>query len=694
MKKSKFSTTKCLTIILIFLMQFSLFAQEDSGGGSSFKVEDGSSEVSDESTFNIDVTAQKRKQKIQDVAGSVSAFNSKQVEDASIDSTNEISTYVPNFSTFGTTSGGMGFSYYGIRGQTNFNSFSNSVGIYIDGVPRLLSGNVTDSSIMNIDQIEVLRGPQGNLYGLSSSGGIVNITTKNPENFWTGSAGASYGSYNAQKYKASVSGPVISEKLFVSVWGEYKYQDSFVEEEGNDDRYSRYGSGHVQIRWTPADKVEVLLNAESGVQKNTFAWFTLVDDDPFKIPSHNHDEYDKSRYHVQSLKIKWETPYFDLVSVTGNSILKEKGEMEYFTNGAMFQYYDMPTIKTMEELRLVSNDKKSVLKWMVGAFAQTGSEEYNNLQKYSGSSIKDLESETKSKTYAFFGQASYTLFQKLTLTAGLRYDYQIQEYKEKSSGINMSTSTPYTTDYDESESWDALSPRVALDFRINDEIMVYTSAAKGYKSGGFTANDAVDQKYDQEEVWSYELGTKTNWLKNRIVFNICGFYTVANDLQTFYYNEGYQFVYENTAKAVMYGVETEIMMRPLSGLELSVPLGYVSTEIKEHEVESNEGNKVPMTPEFTAGLNVQYTHSTGFYARGEWKIQGKTYYDEENEVGQDAYRLLNFKLGCKREHFTVSAFINNALDEEYYLYIYNNSPYDFGALGAPRNIGAEISLEF
>jgi iron complex outermembrane receptor protein len=119
------------------------------------------------------VTAEKREENIQDVPASVTALSEIQIEDANIKSTNEIHTFIPNFTTFKLGNGG--FSYYSIRGQTNFIQYSRSVGIYIDDVPVLIGDNTTDSRIYDIERIEVLRGPQGNLYGMNTAGGVVNV---------------------------------------------------------------------------------------------------------------------------------------------------------------------------------------------------------------------------------------------------------------------------------------------------------------------------------------------------------------------------------------------------------------------------------------------------------------------------------------------------------------------------------------
>jgi iron complex outermembrane receptor protein len=705
MKSTNYSLFVFAAIIFSFFIHMPVFAQdvqqaeneETEVGNAASEASRGSKDEEAYKLHNITVTAQKREQKIQDVPASVTALNLKEIEDAGIKSTADIHAYVPNLTSFGMASGGIGFSYYGMRGQTNFNSYSNSVGIYVDDIPMILSCNMSNSSLWEVEQIEVLRGPQGNLYGLSSSGGIINITTRKPENFWTGKAGVLFGNYDRQEYQGYLSGP-ISDTLFFSVSGTRKQEDSYVEEEGKEDRGYEFTAGRVQIKWVPTSDLDVLFSAETADQDRDFTWFTLKDDDPYVIPSHNHPEYDRSEYTVLSLKIEYETPLFDLVSITGNTDLEQEVDMEMFSGGAMTRSGEEPTSRTIQELRLLSNDETSSFEWMVGGFFQDGTEESMGVTEYYGMTITDLEGKTEKKTYSIFGQASYAFTEKLTATAGLRYDNEKQEYKEHTDGISTTTMMPYTTDYDMSDTWSSVSPRLSVDYRIKNEVMVYASAAKGYKAGGFTSGDAVDKKYDQEEVMSYELGVKTNWLDDRLIFNLCGFYTNADDLQTFYYDANYQFRYENTAEAVMYGVETELVYHPVESLEFSAPIGYVHSEIKEHETASLVGNKVPMTPEYTVGLSAQYTHATGFFMRGEWNMVGQTYYDEENAHGQDAYGLLNAKLGYNAKNFSVSAFIKNALDKEHYTYIYDTASmgyaYDYAAIGTPQTFGAEVTIQF
>jgi len=356
-------------------------------------------------SYLIQVTAQKRKQNIQDIPGSVSAFNVKQIKDAGISKTDDIEAYVPNMSSFAFSDS---FSFYSIRGQNNANNNSNSVGIYVDDVPSCLSSNLTDSHLWNLERIEVLRGPQGNLYGLNSSGGVVNIITQKPDNYWTGGASASYGSYNTHKSNAAISGPIIKDNLYFGVSGIYKGHDSYVKEEGHDDRATAFAGGRGQLRWTPLKNLDMLFTAESGRSDANYNTFTLADDDPYTVEDHNFDECNDMYYHNQSLWLKISLPFCDIVSVSGHGISNQKFDMDYFSAGTMYFESEQNTQRFIQELRVSSNDEKSALKWLAGGFFLSGNMDCDSKDVMVGMGESNTDCGIKQRTFSSFGPVSYT----------------------------------------------------------------------------------------------------------------------------------------------------------------------------------------------------------------------------------------------------------------------------------------------
>ena len=665
------------------------------------------------------VTVQKREEDIQDVPASVTALSDIQIEDAGIESTNEIHTFVPNFTAF--ELGGAGFSYYSIRGLSNFAARTGVIGIYIDDVP-MITTYLTDSKIFEIERIEVLRGPQGNLYGLNSEGGVVNIITKKPGNMWIGKATAGFGDYETQFYKASASGPMIKDKLFFGLSGMYDKQDEgYIDAGSYHPDTSELHAGRGQIRWTPNDDLDMTFSVTVETQDNGMGRFVLVDDDPFDIPDKNIDEIGNVDADTQSLRIKYRAPWFELTSVSARYSNKLDQIMGYDFSGMnlMSMRYLGDDTNYSQEIRLSSLESDSPFKWLAGGYYFSGELIYGLTMIYDAAvldptgvtppGLMTIEDPTyttlDTNTYAIFGQAGHTFFDKLTLTAGLRYDRDKKETDYYHQGFTIFGMPP--SEYKDSETWDAWSPKFIADYRWNPSVLTYVSAAKGYRSGGYAQSDAdtaENAKFDPEYAWSYEAGLKTNWLDNRIMLNAAAFYTKVKDFQVFRFNELLQPTYTNAPKATLHGFEAELLARPLKGLDIMASFGYLDTEFDENKDPFNPagpkdytGNKLPLSPEYTASLSVQYRLSWGLFARAESNWFGDTYFDEANIHKQGGYCIVNGKIGYEKEHFDIYFFVNNIFDKEYYTFLFDDPmdpTKDLGTIGDPRTFGIQATVRF
>jgi iron complex outermembrane receptor protein len=671
--------------IFIFLLGVPIVGQE-------FSIDDAGSEESE--SFDIEVTADKRTERMQDVPTSITAIDAQEIKDGGIDETQDVGDYVPNMHIYRS---GVTTSFYSLRGQNNMNFLSNPIGIYVDDVPVLQTFASTDSFLWNIEQIEVLRGPQGNLYGLNSSAGVVNVKTRKPENYWTSGVHVSYGNYNTLGVQGNVSGPLVKDKLYFGLSGNYRRADSFVKEEGSD-RSSWIGAGRGQVRYIPFDRLELDLSAQTAHFDADYTTWTLADDDPYKVDEAAFDNYSKSTVHSQSLRGQYTLDGVDIVSVTGLN----NGEMEAQANKfytTRYNGYAVDATSFMEELRLVSNNRKDPFQWLIGGFYMNGKQESESWAELTTYDIQtNTDGSLEEQSYAAFGQASYTLFDRFSITPGLRYDYN---NKKVSQAYTSSTSTETSTLNDE-DSWSSLSPRLSLDYKITNDALIYGSVAKGYKAGGYVfyayLSDDVDNiKYNPEENVTYELGTKTSWFGNKLKTNLALFASSIKDMQLYYYDtDASQGMYTNVGKTSIYGAEAEIGFRPIRQLELTMPVGWMKSTIEEHKTEDYEGNTVPLVPEYTLGFVAQYDHTLGFFMRGEANLLGKTYFDEANTQSQESYWVFNAKAGYKKENISLSGYVKNILNEEYYTYRVTASGLDsdLATVGAPRTFGAEASLEF
>lgn len=340
----------CVTLVLLFVFVSSnSFAQ-------SFTVDESNTGSKDDEAFNIDVTAQKRTEKVQDVPASITALNAKDIEEAGIEQTQDITAYVPNMVTFNNFMDS--FSFYSLRGQTSRNNYSTPIGVYVDDVPIISSMYSSDVQLWNIEQIEVLRGASGNLYGLNSTAGVINIRTRQPDNYWTAGAITGYGSYNSFHVDTNVSGPIVKDTLYFGASGTYRRSDDYIEEEGNDDRSKWYGGGRGQMRYTPFDRLDISLTVDASHYDANYNSFTLVDSDPYKIDSHNHEDFNKGLSSNESIKIKYEYNTFNITSVTALSQSEMDGSQEMFMSGDYYYDWGLDSDRFLQEIRLTSNKKE------------------------------------------------------------------------------------------------------------------------------------------------------------------------------------------------------------------------------------------------------------------------------------------------------------------------------------------------
>jgi len=660
-------------------------------------------EAQNTSLETMTVTAQKHKENIQDIPGSVSALNDIQIEDAGISSIKDIDQYIPNFEIYPIYGAG---GYQSIRGQGNLNYGSPAVGYYIDDVPATFGLTGVQTSLFDIERIEILRGPQGNLYGMNSPGGVVNIITKKPGNTFGTTASTEYGSYNLKAFKGSVNGPVIADKLFVRLGGFFKSRDSYIEEEGARTHEEERTAGRFQVRWLPSDKTDIIFTASHDNYYCDFDPMVVPAYDVFKIINRGLVEGEDISDTSYSLRIKHHASRFDITSITAladNERDATSGK-DYTSGGDNLRQRDLEKDdrEWAQEIRFASVDDDSRFKWLLGGFYLHGIyDSYYNMRYDTGTAgaptgiykadISTAEIETDA--FSLFGQTDYTFMEKFTFTAGLRYDYA-----KRTSDFNHTKFGVVKGDYDHSTSWKNYSPKVSLAYRANGSIMTYLSAAKGYKAGGYGAISLDTPEaaiYDPEHIWSYEGGIKTNWLNNKIIANMSIFYTTVDDIQIQYVDPAsWDLSIRNAAEAVTWGVELESIIRPVKNLRIVGSLGLLETEFKEHKIDRYEGNAIPFTPKYNAGLVVQYNFLQGMYIMGESVWHGKSYFTEDNLHSQDDYMVANAKLGYETEHFNVNVYVNNMFDETYFTILNKRGNVEKGVTGAPLTWGIQATIRF
>ena len=270
-----------------------------------------------------------------------------------------------------------------------------------------------------------------------------------------------------------------------------------------------------------------------------------------------------------------------------------------------------------------------------------------------------------------------------SVVGGLRYDYQEREYKQPSYSIDLE------------DDWSEISPKIGVEYRISKKTMTYATVSKGYLSGGFnvSATDLQYRSYDEEKLWSYEIGVKNTFLNNRLILNAAVFYMDITDALVFERisaNTGYT---TNAAEVSSKGFEVEMAYMPIQGLTLNADLGYVEAKFDEFSDISGDykGKWKPYAPEYTFNIGAMYRTIFGLYLGANIVGQADMYINKENDLKQDAYQLVNAKIGYESENYDIYLYGKNIFDEEY------DTPYDgnmWVVYSRPAEFGVMLKYRF
>ncbi len=687
---------------------------------------------------SITVTAQKKKENVQKVPESISVISSQDIEDARLTESDEIHRLVPNLMTFGVNRG-LDFPIFNIRGMGNLYEGDSGISFYIDDVP------VTDPGLFsfaldNIERIEVLRGPQGTLYGMNTEGGVINIISRQAGDTFKGSVSAEYGSFNAYKVSGVLQGPVIKDRLSLGMSLMAQGTDGYVENisDGSDREGYTTFLGSANLQWDVSDRLNVQVNV-SAEENDDGDWTWMVKNrDAYNAvwnagigeyevweDYQGHAENDSNR---ESVKISYQFPWARLVSVT--SRLARSGDMGGDLDCTAMDYMSFEQSSEREqfsqEIRLVSPEDKETWSWILGLFYSSRDYETDQVFNFGSDYMMAFDQttmvENEDETQAVFGQSTVRLLdERLGLTAGLRYEHahrstdRIRYYTI--NGVNYALDDPalgymaseFSGKYNLDDSFDSFLPKFTLDYRFTPEIMAYTTAALGYKAGGFSmiSNDPEVAGFEPEYAWTYEGGLKSKVLNGKLLVNLSTFYTNLEDYQDKITVDNVVTM-RNAAKAKIYGCEAEIRFQPLLGLDISASAGLLHAEYDDYQDVENgktvafDGNAIAYVPDYQYSVAAQYRFESGIYLRGEFHGIGEMYFDRANteKMSQDGYTILNAKVGYETERFDIYLFANNIFDKYYFTQLSDTTGYgipglnEAGFIGEPLTLGVTAKIRF
>jgi iron complex outermembrane receptor protein len=636
-------------------------------------------------------------------------LNEDLLEDGEINSFNDIAQNAPNF-TFFTAGENRSTSFYSIRGISNFNlSTRDAVGFFVDDIPYDFTGFI-GLDLIDLERVEVLRGPQNTLYGRSSLGGVVNVITRRPTNEFEFIGSTSYGSFNDFETQLSVSGPVSEDELFFRLAGSYGSQDGYVENTLLDEDIGggTTFTGRGKLLWTPSEDWEISFNASFHDYREGAVAYVPVDNDPFEAQL-DFNGFNDLVANAQSLKVTYTNADFRATTITTRRFSDQDGQLDadYSPADILINTTDFDSTVWTQEIRFQSPENTEQFEWLVGGYFETSdfSEDrpFINGVDSEMPGIEQIDGEFENRTLAIFGQGSYRPIEALTLTAGLRYESTNGKIELFENTFFPEVGDPVTnlSIRDLEVEGSELLPRFVAQYRFNTGIMTYGSITRGYRPPGpnFNPFNEATAIFEGERSWNYEVGVKSQWFNDRLAVNFALFHSPIENFQFPSFGPGGDFIID-TADASTTGAELELIATPVTGLDIIAGLGLLSAEfrsgISPFTGESLEGNMLPYAPKLTYNLAVQYRSLEGILGRVELTGFGTTYFDDINTVERDPFVLVNARLGYEFSEYGVYFFVNNIFDEEYVTQAFDSFS-DVGVVGTfglPRTYGIQLKARF
>ena len=673
------------------------------------------------SLSEVTVSANKMEENIKDIPQSISVIDENALEEKRIRNIAAVAREIPNMN-FSTFIRNTRINFRGI----NHSEFTNSnpVVIYIDGVPHSSVYGNYNALLTNAERVEVLRGPQGALYGKDSIGGVINVITKAPKNEWGGNFTAEYGSHKYMMSGLDANGALIDDKLFMSFGAIGQRDDGWITNAYNkDDRANKNSSYKFNATLTakPTDRLTARLTlsadrAKDGFFQGGIGILGKLKRDDAKTANYEVPTTMDSKSFAQSLGVEYEFDKVKFTSITAhkNSHADGKYDADFvFKNSpnedGLEQWQDVEIDTLSQEFRLNSvNEGK--FKWIAGIYLEKeetenkkmGQEFYDGAQKNGQNAPAKFESDT----VALFGQASYDVVDALTLTLGGRY----QQIK-KDVDLRMRYYVPIPawgmSNYDlkDGARWNKFLPKFGVLYRLNDDISLFANYSTGYLAGGynyFASRDNAGNKFNPQTSHNYELGIHGNAFDNRLRLSATLFYMDIKDVHTYQILPPNSYITKNGGDAVSKGFEIEALYRVSSEIDISGSFGLSKTKLKNHKVLDRtimqdvdvSGNKIQNTPAYTAALGISYTHPSGIYTRADLKSNGSLYFDEQNRQKQGSWITADVRLGYRFKDFDVYGYVTNLTNEEYVESYLFNGRYGMVHFNDPRKFGVGFRYSF
>ncbi len=745
--------TRGIWLALLLAASGSLVAAEQN---DAKKAEDAAKAQPTTALKTVTVTAQHREETLQETPTTVSAVNGTNITADGVRAIGDLTTFVPNAAA--KNPDGDGRPRWYIRGLGTGDTGAATVypvGIYADDV-YLNAPIAGGGPLYDLERIEILRGPQGTLYGKNTTAGAVNIISKKPDFDTDGNGTLGFGSKNERILNGAIGGALVDERLAARVAVYSEERDGFTQNLSNDHTYGDVNKKAVRLQFlaqlTP--DLEALWKIHSREHKGDGSNGSLpvgryynvgyVRPHGSKIQLNVDEDY-KLDHDGTSLTFNWDLGGYTLTSISAydsirNQALTDADYTPYEVNGV--SDVDNEYNQYSQEFRLAS-PQEDALRWLAGAhyfhekldsdalrYVRPGTTPNGTGSNQTGTVYRDLAYTHKTDSIALFGNLTYDFTEKFSVTGGLRWT---QEKKDIDLVLTQlgPTGAPIagadnngTSEKD--KTWDAWTYDLTPEYRINDNLRVFFRYAHGFRSGGFNTGLSGGLSglttVDPEELDAYELGLKSEWLDGRLTANANVFYYDYSDIQVnlLTVNNGVlTTALTNGAAGEVKGAELEIEAQATEFLHLRAALSHLDTEYTDFKnINPNtgavtadySGNRFVRSPEQVISLGADYTIPLEvggkLVAGGDVSYRGKEYFladrqsSAESTLSQPHYTLANARLTWFNhdEKISVTGFVNNLTDRRYQVHGRPNGAVGSGqyviTYGDPRTVGVSLTTRF
>lgn len=731
----------------------------------------------------ITVVAQKREQNLQDVGISVSAFSGTQMKELGWSSSEDVAAQTPGLTASKTA--GAAISQFNIRGigQSDFADHHEAPNSIYSDEAYVASPGAAGFPMFDLERVEILRGPQGTLFGRNATGGLVHFISNKPSEEFNANVKATVGEFSQVRLEGAVGG-ALSDSIRGRFAAFYEEADGYIENDiGPDLREQGLFAARTMLQFDLSDKATLLVKVQgfsedidAGIYKSKpsytdangvnqfvpadldvygggagtdFYGYRDADGDPLSVKADQIGFIKKDIYGT-TWNFSYEFDYFTLVAVTDyadvDTAYREDTDSGPFNQTIYNSEQD--TSQFSQEIRISGESDK--LNWVTGAYYLDISGDYLasfDLPTLAGffdpvsfpgdgsgtgrgtGAAANSNWTLETSSWAVFAQGEWMLSEKLSLTLGARWTEDSKDYKLLSGcseeavgacafdgfasvgdvfvdGVNLGPAAAdipgvIKLDRDDSD-W---SGKVQLDYRPNDDTLIYISTSKGIKGGGFTTPlDGLlapsQLPYKPEKLFAYEMGGKISFPFGRL--NTSVFYYDYKDFQTFEFRGITSVVLNQDAK--MKGAEIELVLNPLEGLDVLLGAAYLDADVENILTPSGPKDQEPINaPEMKYNWLVRYSLPMGdlewsFQYDGNWTDD--RYFNIVNSptVLSESYALHNLKVGLGDNEgvWDISVFVRNLSDEEYVSHTFDLTVlgYTIQKYGSPRWAGVNFSYNF